>query len=286
MPPGLPIALLACARIGAIQHRSGFSAGLRPHSGYGATVLITPTPATTARSSPEDAGSLASCPPSRRSSLQPDQHQGRQKAGRDFWWHEEMAQDIKRNASEMWMRRILSCHASAHRNPNSPHPGRIHPLRMAPMDLHWMKIFSGAPPTSAGHRAQLHRLASGRATSLMFEVQLSQARRFWDREVQGQHLLHGAHRSAAMMRDGTNGPWVEPLPRLLGFVRAPSTPKPDGTTRSSEKCPIVDTWWQTRNRELITPAGAWPSARFGHQALRVDAAVIREDGRPVPMKRP
>jgi len=92
-----------------------------------------------------------------------------------------------------------------------------------------------------------------------------------------------------MMRDGDQWPLGRDLSslRLLGTVGEPINPEAwmwYYKVIGKEKCPIVDTWWQTETGGiLITPLpGAWPikPGSATKPFPGVDAAVIREDGSP------
>jgi acetyl-CoA synthetase len=135
-------------------------------------------------------------------------------------------------------------------------------------------------------------LAAG-ATSMMFEgvPNYPQPDRFWANvEKYGVNIFYTAPTALrAMMRDGDKWPLGRDLSslRLLGTVGEPINPEAwmwYYKVIGKEKCPIVDTWWQTETGGiLITPLpGAWPikPGSATKPFPGVDAAVIREDGSP------
>jgi acetyl-CoA synthetase len=135
-------------------------------------------------------------------------------------------------------------------------------------------------------------LAAG-ATSMMFEgvPNYPQPDRFWANvEKYGVNIFYTAPTALrAMMRDGDKWPLGRDLSslRLLGTVGEPINPEAwmwYYKVIGKEKCPIVDTWWQTETGGiLITPLpGGWPikPGSATKPFPGVDAAVIREDGSP------
>ena len=133
-------------------------------------------------------------------------------------------------------------------------------------------------------------LATG-ATSLMFEgvPNYPKPDRFWEIvEKNRVNIFYTAPTALrAMMRDGDKWPLGRDLStlRLLGTVGEPINPEAwmwYYKVIGKEKCPIVDTWWQTETGGiLITPLpGAWPikPGSATKPFPGVEAAVIREDG--------
>lgn len=94
----------------------------------------------------------------------------------------------------------------------------------------------------------------------------------------------------AMMRDGDDWPKGRDLSslRLLGSVGEPINPEAwiwYYTVIGKEKCPIVDTWWQTETGGiLITPLAGAMFLKPGSATLPffgVEPAVVGDDGKPV-----
>jgi acetyl-CoA synthetase len=115
--------------------------------------------------------------------------------------------------------------------------------------------------------------------------------RFW--EIVEKHKVNIFYTAPtalrAMMRDGDKWPLGRNLSslRLLGTVGEPINPEAwmwYYKVIGKEKCPIVDTWWQTETGGiLITPLpGAWPikPGSATKPFPGVAAGVIREDGSP------
>ena len=129
------------------------------------------------------------------------------------------------------------------------------------------------------------------ATSLMFEgiPNYPNPDRFWDVvEKYKVNIFYTAPTAIrAMMRDGEQWPNKHDLSslRLLGSVGEPINPEAwlwYHRVIGKERCPIVDTWWQTETGGILiapipgavpTKPGAATRPFFG-----VDAAIIRQDG--------
>ncbi len=142
-----------------------------------------------------------------------------------------------------------------------------------------------------GHSYIVYGPLSAGATSMMYESvpNYPQPDRFWQIvEKYGVNIFYTAPTALrAMMRDGNKWPEGRDLSslRLLGTVGEPINPEAwvwYHTVIGKEKCPIVDTWWQTETGGiLITPlAGAVPtkpgSATLPFFGLK--PKVIRQDG--------
>ena len=129
------------------------------------------------------------------------------------------------------------------------------------------------------------------ATTLMFEgiPNYPNPDRFWDVvEKYKVNVFYTAPTAIrAMMRDGEQWPNKHDLSslRLLGSVGEPINPEAwlwYHRVIGKERCPIVDTWWQTETGGILispipgaipTKPGAATRPFFG-----VDAAIIRQDG--------
>ena len=109
------------------------------------------------------------------------------------------------------------------------------------------------------------------------------------RALQGDHPLHGATAIRACIKWGPEYPAKHDLSslRLLGTVGEPINPKAwlwYYEVIGGERCPIVDTWWQTETGHiLISPLpGVTRQAGVGDQApAGIDAAVVDDDGNEV-----
>jgi acetyl-CoA synthetase len=315
MIPELPIALLACARIGAIHSIvfGGFSAdALRDRiQDASATVLITTDASYRSgkviglKNNADTA--LASCPTVKtvivynRTNTKVDM-----KAGRDCWWHEEMAaKDIKPECKPEVMDAedplfMLYTSGSTGKPKGVLHTQAGYILYVMTSfkwifdykdeDVFWCTADIG---WVTGHSYIVYGPLAAGATSLMFEgvPNYPKPDRFWEIvEKYKVNIFYTAPTALrAMMRDGDQWPLGRDLSslRLLGTVGEPINPEAwmwYYKVIGKEKCPIVDTWWQTETGGiLITPLpGAWPikPGSATKPFPGVDAAVIREDGSP------
>jgi acetyl-CoA synthetase len=315
MIPELPIALLACARIGAIHSIvfGGFSAdALRDRiQDASASVLITTDASYRSgkviglKNNADTA--LASCPTIKtvfvynRTNTKVDM-----KAGRDFWWHEEMAaKDIKAECPPEIMDAedplfMLYTSGSTGKPKGVLHTQAGYILFVMTTfkwifdyrdeDIFWCTADIG---WVTGHSYIVYGPLANGATSLMFEgvPNYPKADRFWEIvEKYKVNIFYTAPTALrAMMRDGDQWPLGRNLSslRLLGTVGEPINPEAwmwYYKVIGKEKCPIVDTWWQTETGGiLITPLpGGWPikPGSATKPFPGVAAAVIREDGSP------
>ncbi|MCL6639088.1 MAG: acetate--CoA ligase [Firmicutes bacterium] len=142
-----------------------------------------------------------------------------------------------------------------------------------------------------GHSYIVYGPLSAGATSLMFEGVPNYPRpdRFWEVvEKFRVNIFYTAPTALrAMMRDGEKWPLGRDLSslRLLGTVGEPINPEAwmwYHKVIGKERCPIVDTWWQTETGGiLITPLpGAIPTKPGSATVpfFGVNPKVIRQDG--------
>ena len=107
-----------------------------------------------------------------------------------------------------------------------------------------------------------------------------------------QHLLHRAHRHPRLRQAGASSGRRSTTSRACAcWARwaSRSTPRPGcGTTQviGGERCPIVDTWWQTETGAImITPLPGATPTKPGSGTLPffgVVPDVVDKDGKPVP----
>jgi acetyl-CoA synthetase len=226
------------------------------------------------------------------------------KAGRDVWWHDEMkggSADCK--AEEMDAEDplfILYTSGSTGKPKGVLHTTGGYMTYVATTfkyvfdyrdeDVFWCTADIG---WVTGHSYIVYGPLCNGATSIMFEGVPSYPRpdRFW--QVVGKFKVNIFYTAPtairAIMRDGEEWPKKHDLSslRLLGSVGEPINPEAwmwYHRNIGREKCPIVDTWWQTETGGiLITPLpGAWP-AKPGSATLPffgVVPEVIRQDGVP------
>jgi len=315
MIPELPIAMMACARIGAIHSIvfGGFSADALKDRLLDAAASFLITTDASYRSGKviglkNNADiALASCPSVKtvivynRTNTKIDM-----KAGRDFWWHEEMAApDIKPVCEPAVMDAedplfILYTSGSTGKPKGVLHTTAGYLLYVMVSfkwifdykdeDVFWCTADIG---WVTGHSYIVYGPLAAGATSLMFEgvPNYPQPDRFW--QIVDKYKVNIFYTAPtalrAMMRDGDKWPLGRNLSslRLLGTVGEPINPEAwmwYYKVIGKEKCPIVDTWWQTETGGiLITPLpGGWPikPGSATKPFPGVEAAVIREDGSP------
>ena len=315
MIPELPIAMLACARIGAIHSIvfGGFSADALKDRilDASATTLITTDGSfrsgkVIGLKSNADAA-LTSCPAVKtvivynRANAKADM-----KPGRDFWWHEEMAaSDIQPVCEPEVMDAedplfILYTSGSTGKPKGVLHTTAGYLLFVMTTfkwifdyrdeDIFWCTADIG---WVTGHSYIVYGPLAAGATTLMFEgvPNYPQPDRFWQIvEKYKVNIFYTAPTALrAMMRDGDKWPLGRDLSslRLLGTVGEPINPEAwmwYYKIIGKEKCPIVDTWWQTETGGiLITPLPGAVAIKPGSATKPfpgVAAAVIREDGSP------
>jgi acetyl-CoA synthetase len=315
MIPELPIALLACARIGAIHSIvfGGFSAEALKDRILDANASTLITTDASYRSSKviglksNADTALASCPMVKtvivcnRTNTKIDM-----KAGRDFWWHEEMAaKDIKPECPPEVMDAedplfMLYTSGSTGKPKGVLHTQAGYILFVMTTfkwifdyrdeDIFWCTADIG---WVTGHSYIVYGPLAAGATSLMFEgvPNYPKPDRFW--EIVEKHKVNIFYTAPtalrAMMRDGDQWPLGRNISslRLLGTVGEPINPEAwiwYYKIIGKERCPIVDTWWQTETGGiLITPLPGAVVIKPGSATKPfpgVEAAVIREDGSP------
>lgn len=313
MIPELPIAMLACARIGAIHSIvfGGFSAdSLKDRiQDAQASALITTDASyrggrviglkNNADIALEQCPSVKSVIVFNRTNTKVDM-----KPGRDFWWHEEMAgPDIKGECLPEVMDAedplfILYTSGSTGKPKGVLHTTAGYLLYVLTTfkwifdykdeDVFWCTADIG---WVTGHSYIVYGPLAAGATSLMFEgvPNYPQPDRFWQIvEKYKVNIFYTAPTALrAMMRDGDKWPLARDLSslRLLGTVGEPINPEAwmwYYKVIGKERCPIVDTWWQTETGgALITPLPGAIAIKPGSATKPfpgVEAAVIREDG--------
>ena len=315
MIPELPIAMLACVRIGAIHSIvfGGFSAdALKDRIQDASAKMLITTDASfrsgkvIALKSNADAA-LTSCPSVEtvivynRTNTKVDM-----KPGRDFWWHEEMAApDINLRCEPERMDAedplfILYTSGSTGKPKGVLHTTAGYLLYVMTTfkwifdykddDVFWCTADIG---WVTGHSYIVYGPLATGATALMFEgvPNYPKPDRFWAIvEKYGVNIFYTAPTALrAMMRDGDQWPLGRDLStlRLLGTVGEPINPEAwmwYYKIIGKGKCPIVDTWWQTETGGvLITPLPGAMAIKPGSATkpfFGVEAAVIREDGSP------
>jgi acetyl-CoA synthetase len=313
MIPQLAIAMLACARIGAIHSIvfGGFSAeSLKDRIQDSACKLLITADfglrggknvplKNTADEAVESCPTIESVIVYRRTGATVNM-----KDGRDTWWDEEMASpDISDvcPAEEMDAEDplfILYTSGSTGKPKGVLHTtgGYLTHVNatcryifdLKDEDTYWCTADIG---WVTGHSYIVYGPLSLGATTTMFEgvPNYPQPDRFWEIvEKYKVNVFYTAPTAIrAMMRDGEKWPKGRDLSslRLLGTVGEPINPEAwmwYHTFVGGEKCPIVDTWWQTETGGiLISPIpGAIPTkpGSATRPFFGVEPLVIRQDG--------
>ena len=310
MIPELPIAMLACARIGAIHSVvfGGFSAdSLRDRIlDCGAKILITNNygyrsgKLLSSKDSADQA--LTQCPGVETVVVvQRTDKETKMEAGRDYWWHDLMV-DVNADCPPETMDAedplfILYTSGSTGKPKGVLHTiggylAYIHAnmkwvFDIQEKDVYWCTADIG---WVTGHSFIVYGPLSVGATSLMFEgvPTWPHPDRFW--EIVEKYKVNIFYTAPtvlrSLMREGDE--WVNKHNldslRLLGTVGEPINPEAwmwYYTIVGKERCPVVDTYWQTETGgHLLTPLpGAFP-LKPGSATLPffgVDAVVLRED---------
>jgi acetyl-CoA synthetase len=309
----LPIAMLACARIGAVHSVvfGGFSAeALRDRIlDCGAKVLICVDGyyrgGRIIRSKDNPDTALAECPDVEKVIVIKRADIGvNMQDGRDCWWHDEMAaDDIKPYCEPEVMDAedplfILYTSGSTGKPKGVLHTHAGYLLYcyqtfkwifdVKEEDTFWCTADIG---WVTGHSYIVYGPLAFGATGLMFEGVPSYPHpdRFWDIvEKYRVNIFYTAPTALrSIMREGDEWPNKHDLSslRVLGSVGEPINPEAwmwYYNVIGKGKCPIVDTWWQTETGGiLITPLPGAVPLKPGSATLPfpgVDPVVLREDG--------
>jgi acetyl-CoA synthetase len=309
----LPIAMLACARIGAIHSVvfGGFSAeALRDRVlGCGAKVLICADGyyrgGRIIRSKDNADIAVEACPEVKdvivvkRADIGVKMH-----SGRDYWWDKEMtAEDITPYCEPEEMDAEDPLYILYTSGSTGKPKGVLHTqagyLLFAYQTLKW--IFDVKDEDTfwctadigwvTGHSYIVYGPLALGTTSLVFEgvPTYPHPDRFWDVVEKYQvNIFYTAPTALrAIMREGDEWPDKHDLSslRILGSVGEPINPEAwmwYYNVVGKGRCPIVDTWWQTETGGvLITPLPGATPLKPGSATLPfpgVEPAVLREDG--------
>ncbi len=314
MIPELPVALLACARLGIIHSVvfGGFSAeALKTRiQDLEAQVVITADGGwrrgKEVKLKPAVDESLTDCPSVRDVIVYRRTGSDiNMKAGRDLWWHE-----LDEGMSEVCPAEPLDSEAPLYVLYTSGTTGKpkgiVHTtagyLLQATMTMKW--VFDLRDEDTywctadigwvTGHSYIVYGPLSAGATSVMYEgaPDFPQPDRFW--RIIEKYRVNIFYTSPtairAFVRQGEQWPNAHDLSslRLLGSVGEPINPAAwewYHKTIGHERCPIVDTWWQTETGAImIAPMPGAVPLKPGSGTLPLPGIVpevVDLDGKPV-----
>ena len=311
MIPELPIAMLACARIGAIHSVvfGGFSADAlkdRILDSKGETLITCNYSYRSGRildTKKNADAALDECPDVKACIVvnRVDQ-ETKMKDGRDYWWHELMGEASHKCEPESMDSEdplyILYTSGSTGKPKGVLHTTAGYLLYTVVTlkycfdyrdeDVWWCTADIG---WVTGHSYIVYGPLALGATSLMFEgvPNYPEPDRFWEVvEKYGVNIFYTAPTAIrAIMRSGDDWPNKRDMStlRLLGTVGEPINPEAwiwYYKVIGKERCPIVDTWWQTETGGfMITAIPGAMSMKPGSAAFPffgVDPVVVRQDG--------
>jgi len=315
MIPELPIAMLACARIGAIHSVvfGGFSAeSLRDRIlDAGTQVLICCDGyyrgGRVINSKANADAAMAQCPGVKRAIVvKRIGEEVTMQEGRDTWWHEEMAaKDIASDCKPEQMDSedplfILYTSGSTGKPKGVLHTQAGYLLYILETfkyvfdykdkDIFWCTADIG---WVTGHSYIVYGPLAAGATTVMFEgvPTYPDFGRFWAivQKYRVNIFYTAPTALRALMREGDEWPNKHDLSslRILGSVGEPINPEAwmwYYQVIGKERCPLVDTWWQTETGGiLITPLPGATPLKPGSATIPffgVEPEILREDGKP------
>jgi len=313
MVPEAAIAMLACARIGAPHNVvfGGFSAdALRDRINDAGCVAVITADGGFRRGKvlplkPAVDAAVVDCPTVQKVlTVQRTKNEIEMKEGRDVWWHDTVDKASATHEAEAMDAEhpLFMLYTSG--STGKP-KGVLHTtggymvgttltsryvFDLKDDDVYWCTADVG---WITGHSYIVYGPLSNGATVLMYEgaPTFPDFGRFWDIvERHGVTVFYTAPTAIrAFIRAGDEFPNGHDLSslRILGTVGEPINPEAwqwYHKVIGQERCPIVDTWWQTETGGMmITPLPGATATKPGSATrpfFGIDAAIVKEDGSP------